>query len=227
MRILPAFLLVALVGCDPAQPSTDVNQARIFAEYELAYLGEEDLTRARTFFNFGGANGTQLRLEGGAEVSFEGETLDLVQSIANLLYYEDVEAGEERTGTFRYTDADGNTFENEATLRPLAFPDTVGPLDNDEAYTLTWGGAPVGEDEVVSVTLFRVGTETELAVFTERTEGATDILLTRDQLQNVQPGEVSLVLTRERNRAAEDAPSVGGSIKETYQPPFQRVTVED
>ena len=73
----------------------------------------------------------------------------------------------------------------------------------------------------------RVHLHKEKAVFAQRTEGATSIILTRTQLQNVQPGEVTLVLTRERTRDADEAPSVGGSVKETYQAPHQTVTVTD
>lgn len=221
-----AGLVAVLAGCDVAEPSTDVNQDRIHTRYELIYDGTADVTEPRASFRFGNAAGTQLRLEGRAGVAFDGDALAL-QTPLNITFYNDRIAGLTSSGTFVYTDGDGETFENTASLRSIGTPASIGPIDNDQATTLTWQGAPVGEDETVRVVLYRVSADTRLAVFTQDDEGATSVVLDRGQLGPVQPGEITLVVSRLSERPADEAPGAGGVVVTDYSAPAVQVQIVD
>lgn len=229
MRLFPIALaaLVLLPACDPAQPSEDVNQARIFTVYELAYDGNTDRTTAIATFRFGGPNGTRLELSDGSRVEFEGDDLAPTGGEVNLLRYERTFANLTEEGTFVFEDADGETYENEVALRPIAFPDEIGPIDNDESFELAWEGDDLAEDEEVNVLLSRLqaGQEVELGLFTQRDDGAQSITLTADQLRNVAPGTVTLRIERKViDDDPDETPEVGGRVEARYVP--RDVTVE-
>lgn len=57
------------------ESSGDVNQKRIFTQYELFYNENEDITYARAWFRFGHETGTLLELSSPSIVTFEGDKL--------------------------------------------------------------------------------------------------------------------------------------------------------
>ena len=79
-KLLMALMLaltLAAAGCGTSEDSDDVNQARIYTDYELFYNANEDVTHAIARFRFGGPFGTILELTGssGAGVTFNGQPL--------------------------------------------------------------------------------------------------------------------------------------------------------
>lgn len=222
-RLLGLAVLAFFAGCDPAQPSEDVNQRRIHTRYELRYDGDSDQTFATAQFRFGGPTGTQLELSGTSEVTFNGQRLTY-RSIpgVNLSYYERTYVGTISTGTFRFVDADGNVFANAATLRPIGLPASVEPIERDRSSELAWAGAPLAVGETVTVTLS--GPAASLAVFRQTQVGATSVILNAAGLRDLAPGAYRLTLEREYERAPDEAPEAGGRVHAKYQPPS--ITVE-
>lgn len=218
-------LVIGLAACDPAQPSTDVNQDRVFARYELRH--DRDATRARASFRFGGPNGTQLVLDGGADVTFAGDRLRLVELPANLTYYERELARDADAGTFRYVDADGDVFENAGAVPPpIDLPEGV-EISNDQDTDVTFTGPPVREGEVVSVAVFRIGQDTNLAVGEERRPGSQSVTVPVASLRDAAPGEVTVALSRSRTRPADQATRVGGEVVEVFEAPLRTGRIVD
>ena len=228
MRSAPLALLLAasLVACDPAEPSSDVNQDRIYARYELIYDGTNDRTEPRASFRFGNATGTQLRLDMGAEVRFDGEPLDL-QTPLNITFYNTALDGLVSSGTFTYVDGDGDAFRNEVRLRPIALPSALPEIDNDRSYTVAWDGAPVGDGDEVQLVLYRVSVDSRLAAASAVERGATSVTVPASQLRDVQPGEITVLLRRFTRADAEEAPSAGGETVGEYNAPQALVRVVD
>lgn len=221
---------LALPACDAAEPSEFVNQSRIHTDFDLHYDGDRDVTVARASFRFGGPNGTQLELSSPSRVEFNGQPLArVVQPVTNQTYYERTFAGPVMAGSFRFVDTEGASYDNTVTLRAIGFPGAVGPIDNDAAYDLPWTGAALAADEEVNVVLYRLGQNTaSLAVFTQRDDGARSVVLDRAQLQNVQPGRVSLVMERKATTTALAEPTAaGGRTTARYTPPSRTADVVD
>ena len=211
-----AALLVA--ACDVLEPSENVNQDRIWTDYELQYDGNQDVTSARATFRFGGSTGTLLELSGTSFVEANGQELTKrTQPVTNLTYYEREFAGLTPSATFEFVDTEGASYVNDVTLRAIGVPaGGVGPIDNDFSYELRWSGQPLAAGEEVGAVLYRIVGGGALAVFTQRDVGATSIILDRAQLQNVQPGEATLVLERRSAGAPSDPTEVGGRITARY-----------
>lgn len=219
---------LAMAACDQAEPSDFVNQDRIFTEYDLHYDANADRTVATAVFRFGGPSGTLLELSSPSTVTVNGEALSRkVEPITGRTVYERSFAGLVQNATFVFTDTEGEAYQNTFSLRPIGFPASVGPIDNDASYTLPWTGAALGADEEVNVVLYRVANEPELGVFTQRDDGAQSVILDRQQLQNVQPGQVTLTMERKFTRTPVQATSSGGRITGRYMPQNRTAQVTD
>ena len=94
-----------------AEDSTDVNQDRIHAVYEIFYNANTDKSQVLARFRFGHRGGTILELTdgSGASVTFEGDPLTY-NGIAGAHYKE--YAGKIDGGEFVYTNTDSDVFKN-------------------------------------------------------------------------------------------------------------------
>lgn len=206
--------LLALAGCQLSEQSVNVNQSRIWTEYELHYDANTDLTTAKASFRFGSALGTPLDLTSPSEVRFNGQVLARqVQLGTGFVSYERTYAGDVTSGTFRFVDTEGEAYSNTVTLRPVAFPSTVGPIDNDGAFTFDWVGSSLGSGEQVEVTLWRLNTESaSLAVFPQSQDGAHGVVMDAFQLRSVSPGQVALKMERHWSGTPTRTPDAGGKL---------------
>jgi hypothetical protein len=211
---LLALTALALSACQMAEQSVNVNQSRIWTGYELHYDANTDLTTAKATFRFGNSLGTPLDLTSPSEVRFNGEMLSrTVQPGTGFVSYERTFAGEVTTGTFRFTDVEGEAYSNTVTLRNVDLPAGIGPIDNDAAYAFEWVGASLAPSEEVSVTLFRLAPGTaSLGVFRQTQDGARTVVMDALQLRNVAPGDVTLRMTREWSGSPGRAPDAGGKV---------------
>lgn len=225
---LGTALALGPAACGVTEPSDAVRQDRIYTEYELRYDGTRDVTVARAGFRFGGAGGTQLELTGASRVTFRGEPLTRVQVTSGLTYYERTLPGLVAEGAFRFEDTDGRAYANAVALRAIAYAGTPAPIDNDESYTLPFGGDVLAAGEQARVTLFRLAPgAVNLGVFVQGDVGARTVVLDRGQLQNVAAGQVTLVLERRRVGPPAQAPAAGGQVTTSYAPANVTATVVD
>lgn len=223
-----AALVSLLAACDVLEPSENVDQDRIYTDYELQYDAGEDVTAARATFRVGGATGALLALAGESDILANGEALtERTQPISNLTYYERTFAGMVPSAVFEFIDTRGASYRNGIALRPVAVPWSVGAIDNDFAFELRWTGEPLGVDEEIGAVLYRGVGGGALAVFTQRDVGATSIILDRAQLQNVPAGEAILVLERRTVGDLDEPTEVGGRITARYTAMPVRVEVRE
>ncbi|MFN3596455.1 MAG: hypothetical protein ACK41D_04190 [Rubricoccaceae bacterium] len=225
-RFFALIPLVALAACEPAELSSNVNQDRIWARYELVYDGQNDRTEPRASFRFGNGSGTQLRLDGDARVQFEGRTLEL-QTPLNVTFYSASLNGRTAEGTFRYTNADGRVFENRVSNRALSLPGTLPDIRRGQPYTVTWQGEPVGPNEEVRLVLYRVSLDSRLAFASATQAGATSVTIPPAQTQPIQPGEITVLLTRFTRGTPAQATSAGGETVGEYNAPQRLGRVVD
>lgn len=226
LRLLALLPLAALAACAPAELSSNVNQDRVWARYELIYDGQNDRTEPRVSFRFGNGAGTQLRLDGDARVQFEGRTLEL-QTPLNITFYNTTLNGRVAEGTFRYTSADGRVFENRVANRALSLPGTLPDVRRGEPYTITWQGEPVGPNEEVRLVLYRVSLDSRLAFASATQAGATSVTIPAAQTQPIQPGEITVLLTRFTRGTPAQATAAGGETVGEYNAPQRLVRVVD
>lgn len=195
------------------EDSDTVDQDKIYASYVLEYNSNQDVTFARSNFHFSNAFGTKLELVPPAEVTVDGDIIPFKQALA---YYEKEYNGVKSSGNFKYSDVDGNVFNNSVTMVPsIDFDGTLDSLSRSSNYMLTWVGDPVQTGEVVTVTIDGNG-ENDVQVFTQTGVGATDINLTQNQLGNLGLENATFYIRRAKNVDAQEVTSAGGKVIARY-----------
>jgi len=124
--ILLGLMFVALRA--KRKSSDDVNQDKIWTEYQLIYDNNTKITYARAIFKFSNVAGTLLELKSPAVVKCDN---DILPYNPTLGYYEKQYVTYKSTGVFKYTDLDNHTFQNTLTINDtIGFPTGMDTIKN-------------------------------------------------------------------------------------------------
>jgi hypothetical protein len=196
------------------EDSTDVNQDRIYAEYELSYDKNQDKTFASAIFRFGNPTGTQLELTAPSQVTFNGDIIPFDQTFS---YYRKEYAGNVTGGTFVFTDADGLTFTNTvSSTRTIAFPVVMDTIHNSGSYTLQWIGDSVVANERVDVWLDGPQ-QNNAEYFTQYLVNTNNVILAANQLQALGIGSTNCTMERIWEQTATGVTGAGGKVRVKYK----------
>ncbi len=211
---LAIFLMAAIFSSCEVEDSADVNQDKIYTDYELFYNSNSDKTWVVARFRFGGPTGTLLELKDPAAVTFDGELLPFNALFAG--HYKEF-AGQLAGGTFEYTNTMGETFINEVpNYEPIEFPSDLDTLSKSAAYSLAWDGTPLASDQWVD--LF-IGSWTwgQDALFIQNSDGASDLVLGVNQLSNLPIGNSTMFMDRSTDVEVTEGTGEGGRIRGKYR----------
>ena len=202
---------VFFFGCE-RETADSVNQDKIYTEYELFYNANEDKTYARATFKFSNALGTKLELVETAEVAFNNDVLAWQPALA---YYEKSYAGYVDSGSFMYTDLDGNTFQNDVAIKLIEHP-AVDTISRDSALEWVWGGDALGTGDDVTVVINGV-LEGDAQTFYTNDEGASSIIFEKNKLEQLGEGESTIWMDRRAYPGLDEGTSAGGFVVGRYR----------
>lgn len=226
--VIGAFFVLALLTSCESEDSADVNQDRIYTVYELFYDSDDDVTTVLARFRFGSALGTTLELNEPASVFFNEEQL-AYNSI--LLGHSTEIAGRVTTGTFTYTNVDGETFINDVpTYETIQFPNNLTTLSKSQAFSLEWEGTALGANETVGLYISSTGETPSFlddALFVQSSDGATNLVLGVNQLSNLSTGGSVFVMDRSTEVNVTEGTEAGGRIRGKFRANNIQVTITD
>jgi hypothetical protein len=213
--------LIMLTSCDK-ENSADVNQDKIYTEYELFYNANSDKTVAIARLRFGGPTGTLLEATTPAGVTFNGEILPY-----SAVYSGHAKefAGKITTGTFAYTNTENTVYTNTPpVMDTMAHPAGFTTIDKSVANTYAWIGNPLTASERVN--LF-VGSWTwgQDAIFFASGAGANNIVMGVNQMTNLAEGSSTLYVDRVNETTSIQGTSEGGVIRTRFRPLNVQVNV--
>jgi hypothetical protein len=223
----PIVLLVLLCvttlfyACE-IEDSAEVNQDRIYADYEVFYNSNTDKTWVIARFRFGGVAGTLLELKAPANVTFNDDPLPF-NSAFNGHFKE--YAGQITNGTFRYENVERDVFENVVpNYETIAFPNNSDTISKAQAYSLAWNGTPLAANQRVGVFVgsWAYG---QNALFVQNNEGATNIVFGLAQLTRLPLGNSTLFMDRTTEVDVEEGTSRGGKIRSKFRAINQPVII--
>lgn len=221
MRNLLAFLfLLSLVATScHTENSADVNQDRIFTQYELFYNANEDITYARAWFRFGSATGTLLELTSPSEVTFEGEALSFVKLLG---YYEKKMTGYKKSGVFKWEDTEGKSFQNTVTINEIAYGTIADSVSRAAAFNVPWTGEPLGDNELVGVWINgeKEG-DAQAAVTIEK--GTAQLIVPADKMAKIGEGKGTIYMDRRSSPELTEVTGAGGTGTGVYRPKNKEV----
>jgi hypothetical protein len=213
-KITILFLLsMYFISCT-IEDSSDVNQQKIYADYDLRYDANSDKTRVVARFRFGGATGTLLQLTGDAQVLFKGDKLPFQTVFGG---HTKEYAGEISTGSFEYTNTEFDVVINEIpTYESIGFPDDLSEVSKSGSYELSWKGKPLSVDQRAAVF---IGSWTwgQDALFIEDGDGTTSVILGKDKLAQVATGNTTFYLERTTATDIGQGTPEGGRIRSSYR----------
>lgn len=204
--------------------SSDVNQDKIYAEYELAYDQNTNKTYASCVFKFSNAFGTQLQLSAPSEVKFGNDVLPFDPLLS---YYRKEYAGLVTSGTFTFTDTLGVSYQNTVTLPAAISNPSITAIDRSQgAFTFTWAGAANVADSWVGVSINNVLNAANFQYFQQNTVGAQNIVLGINQLNQLPIGGAFIQLERVFQKNATNVTSAGGIVRAKYKALNQNIDIQ-
>ncbi|MEM9934026.1 MAG: hypothetical protein AAF824_10455 [Bacteroidota bacterium] len=227
MKILkfPLLALLALAAfwsaCD-VESSADVNQARIYQDYELFYNSNTDKTWVIARYRFGGPTGSLLQLADPASVTFNGEVVPFSPIFGG---HQREFPGRADGGTFVYTNTIGEVYTNSVPVyESIQFPTDLDTLSRSSASSITWEGTALKENQLVG--LF-IGSWTfgDDALFIQTGAGETDIVMGTDQLGNLPTGTSTLFMDRSTDVPLTEGTEEGGRIRGKFRALNKQITV--
>lgn len=213
---LTAGLVVLLSSCT-RESSDSVDQDKIWVKYELEYDANEDITKAKAEFRFGGAFGTKLELSSPATIKFNGSAIPFNSTFA---FYEKEIPGQVTEGTFVYQDVDGNTFTNDTpVMRSVAFPAGEITVVGGSDYVMPFVGTAINGGDIVTLVL-------NDKIFATSQSGATSITLGGVQTAEITAGPYIGYMHRTVSAIPAMATSEGGLIWVTHRAANKAITVQ-
>ena len=216
VKQISVILLVvtfAAAGCKK-EISKNIDQDKIFTQYELFYDQTENVTYATATFKFSSNYGTKLMLSDPSTITLDGIEMDWDNDNG---YYQNQFDGFKSTATFHWVDLDGNSFTNTIDIRDIALPATIDNFHFADSVTyFMWNGSALDSSENVTLTIDGVG-ETDRRDFRLDTVGATTFTLDSVQLSQIDSGMIQLFLNLRYSPALTEQTSRGGSITGRYQ----------
>jgi hypothetical protein len=208
------FVVASMLHSCAKENASDVNQAKIYTDYEVFYDKNSDVTTVVARFRFGGATGTILELDDQSYVRFNTDTLAY-----NGVYGGHVKqyAGRITSGSFTYKNNDGSVFVNSIPVCDTAvFSPSFTQLQKSQAQTITWMGSALAPNQ--SVGIF-IGTPAwgQDALAYQDLDGATNIVLGINQMSSLAVGSATAYMDRQTEVAVAQGTSEGGRIRTKYR----------
>ncbi|MFN0030637.1 MAG: hypothetical protein ACKVOR_00610 [Flavobacteriales bacterium] len=219
MKIWTAIGATCLMLASCTRESSDsVDQDKIWTKYEIIYDKNVDETTVRVEFRFGGAFGTKLELASPASIKFNNEVIPFNSTMA---YYEKTFTALVSSGTFVYSDVDGNVYTNNtSSVEAVEFPPGDIIINGGVDYVMPIVGDAVGSSDIVSMTLSD-------KIFATSQVGATTITIGGAQTDNITPGPYVATMYRTITQTPASATPEGALIFLTHKALNKAITVND
>ncbi|HNS42392.1 MAG TPA: hypothetical protein PKN22_06505 [Taishania sp.] len=210
-----AIALLVLVSCTK-ETSDNINQDKIWTEYQLIYNDATHITSVKAIFKFSNALGTLLELKSPAYVLFNSDTLNYNPTMG---YYEKEYPTFVNSGTFTYKDLDNNVFTNAVHLADtVGFPVGLDTISKSAPFQLTWVGAAVKANETISAWL-NSNVEGDSRFQFTNSIGNTNLIFPLNQLTQLGVGPYGvLLMERLYSTTTMNGTSAGGVINLKYVP---------
>lgn len=202
---------------DAERTSKNVNPGQVYFDYQVSGSQESENVAVMLQFRVKGLQGPTLLLDSPSEVRIDGVPIPADSTRMTGPYYEIIfrAAGFEGTHTIEYTNIDGDKFSEDFEYQPMRINGLAdSSLSRNEDLVLDIDG--LDSVDYVRIVL------TDTSRFNEGINRLDTIrnrrlMITRKDMQELSPGPLQLVLTREYERPVKNGSKRGGRIAITYE----------
>ena len=219
LKVLPValFTITCLASCDSAEigESKDVNQDKIYMDYQLSYNeAEEDIT-FNSQFRFAGPDGTTLVLTEPSQVQIDAEKLQIDSSEFSGAFYETHKKAVPFTGkhSIVFTDFAGKKFENSFEFVPFTLTDVPESINPNQDLVISFSTPLLSEADYAEIS--SVDTDSSFNL-TQYGPGKSFSIPTKE-FQKQNGNTVSFICNFYKEVPLVQTPSEGGLLKTYYQ----------
>lgn len=209
-----AVMLIASCASTDTANSDTVKQSEICQLYTVTYdAGMHELS-ATAYFRFGGSTGTTLSLVKPSNIIFDGEDMAMENFGFTGTYYAlNKQVDFRGAHEFKYTDNDNKTYVNKATVTPVQITEYPKTADKNTGFTVRWDN-PLNNNEKISV--YVEDSKNYSTYVSIDVVGATGVELSKEQIKDVEPGNINIYLVREMNLSLVESTHLGGNMFVKY-----------
>ena len=212
---ISSIILFSNCASTEVADSRDVNQQKIYQDYEVVYNEENGNAQAEAVFRFGGNKGTTLILSDSSNVKVNNNNMLGSELLFRGYVYEFFGFDEATTFfEFKFTDTEGNQYVNGINVYPIDkinIPDSIALYQNS---TVSWIGPSVQSGEQVEVIIEDMAGNQAKAK--TRIKGANEVLIQAENVTGLVEGTGNLYIRREINNSLKQSAEMGGTIKSLY-----------
>jgi hypothetical protein len=209
-----AVLSVLFFTACKKESSINIDQNRIYSDYEMTYDQMANQTVVQATFRVDHNSGNKIELTYPSRVGFNDQNM----AWRNLGgRYEDTRQGNLLNGRFTYFDVDQNSFSNTGpVVNPIDLPFGINNISKNGNFFLPWTGAVLQSGETVTVTI-RGGDQNGTETFTANAIGSSYISLDQFRLNRLEVGTARIQIQREKTTSLQQSNLSGGRITSTYK----------
>lgn len=219
-----ALLSVLFFTACKKEESINIDQNRIYSDYEISYDQMTNQTVTQAIFRFDHTSGKKIELTYPARVGFENNSLAW-RNISRS--YSATRSGNHLNGSFAYFDVDGNRFTNSGViLNPIDLPWGMNNISKSGNFFLPWEGEALQSNETVKV-IIGGGSQSGSKEFIATTIGSSYISLDKYDLNKLVTGTAQIQVQREKTTGLAQSNLSGGRITSTYKGRKVNITITE
>jgi hypothetical protein len=223
-------LLPGLFSCaEESKKSDKVNIDEVYQHYTASSSEGSSNFTSRAQFQTGAqwdrletekSGGVTVELTGSSQVTLNGQPMQKDHGVMDGTYYTGSSAGNQITWV--WTDNNGKTYTNSATMEPISFGVAPRFLNSANDLTISWKGAPVRENEKVRIAMNAKITDSNNKTKDKRISketgerGATSLTFTYTLLSEIAGQNVTMEISRISHIPLKEATKEGGFIDLTF-----------
>jgi hypothetical protein len=211
------FLIAGLFACDSNEigNSKDVNQDKIYMDYNISYLEGEDKVNLNFQYRFAGATGTTLVLNNPSQVKLDGEILKVDSSEERGAYYELSKNYKAFLGkhSIQFTDTNGKQFTDSFEFAPFTLVNLPATADRNKELIVSYNTNSLNAGDDIEIN--SVDTDSSFHYHQPGPDNST--VIPASDLKRQKNKDVSFETTIYRKIPLTQTTSEGGTMMLTYR----------
>ncbi len=211
------FLVNSLLACDSTEigDSKDVNQDKIYMDYNLSYTEDDEQVLLSFQYRFAGSAGTTLVLNNNSGVELDGEKLKVDSSESVGAFYETHKHFNTFIGQHQilFTDDNGKPFENSFEFAPFTLTNLPITAEPDKDLIVSFNTIALGTMDFIEINSL----DTDSSFRYQQSGPASSITIPASELMRQKGKTLTLEPVLFRTIPLSQTTSEGGSFKLFYK----------
>jgi hypothetical protein len=211
------LLITTLFACDNAEigDSKDVNQDKIYMDYNISYNEADEDVLLSLKFRFAGSTGTTLVLNNASQAELDGEKLKVDSTEYGGAFYQLSKPVNRFAGkhTLTFTDINGKKFENSFEFAPFTLVNLPATADRNKDLLVSYNINDLNKDDDIEIN----SVDTDSSFHYHQSGANTSVAIPASDLKRQKNDDVSFEATIYRKIPLSQTTAEGGTLMLTYR----------